>query len=235
MSAHLPLRFARAILRCYPPAWRRRYADEVRSLLDETHPSWRSAADLTRGALREWVAPVHSGWPTRQALTRAQFTLFLAFYVGPIVITWLSLTVGDFVRARFGALPYAAGFVSAVMGLAVSTWLSTGVLRNAAAMLRRSPRLPVMLEGRVLLGLALLALIAGILASASRETTSESRLLALTPYLSAFTLGGLACMQSARAVRLARLNQAVVRRLQRRRLLEHIGPMLNLGDGAPQR
>jgi hypothetical protein len=154
----------------------------------------------------------------------------LGFYVGPQAMTWASLTVGELVRSRLGGLPEPAGLLSAVMWLAASTWLSTGVIRNGVALLRRSPRLPVMLNRKALVVLALLALVAGILESASRETTSRFWLVAVMPYLRAFTLGGLACAQSARGIRLGTLNMAAARRLQRRRLLEHVGPTLDLGD-----
>ena len=234
MAAPMPLRIARVIVRCYPAAWRRRYAEEMRSLLDETPSSWRSAADLTIGAIREWVAPAHAGWPTRPALTRAQFSLLLAFYAGPMAITWLSLACGNLLRSRAGSPPRFVELVAAIMWLAVSTWLTTGAFRNGAALLRRSPRLPVMLERKALLGMALLALVAGILETASRDATSHFWLSELMPYVRAFTLGSLASPQSARSIRLVRLNQAVVRRLQRRRLLQHLGPTLGLGDGETQ-
>lgn len=43
------------LLRLYPPAWRSRYEVEVSDLLDEVPSSLRAAADLIRGAFREWV------------------------------------------------------------------------------------------------------------------------------------------------------------------------------------
>lgn len=43
------------LLRLYPPAWRTRYEAEVGDLLDEVQSSPRAAADLIRGAFREWV------------------------------------------------------------------------------------------------------------------------------------------------------------------------------------
>lgn len=231
MAAPLPFRVAQVVLRCYPRAWRRRYAGEMHALLLESHSSWHSVTDLATGAIREWVTPAQSGWPTRSALTRASLTLLFVFYVGPIAVTWVSQVLGELVRFRAGALPYAAGLEAAMMWLAASTCLTTGAIRNGVALLRRSPRMPVMLGRHALLGLALLAFVAGVLESASRETASHFWLLDLMPYARAFSLGGLACAQSASGARLARLNQATARRLRRTRLLRHIGPTLGLGGG----
>lgn len=44
---------ARVALRCYPSAWRERYADEVAALVDDADSGLRDAADLGRGALAQ--------------------------------------------------------------------------------------------------------------------------------------------------------------------------------------
>jgi hypothetical protein len=45
------------LLRLYPPAWRRRYEDEVRLVLDEAPIGGRGRLDLVRGALDAWIHP----------------------------------------------------------------------------------------------------------------------------------------------------------------------------------
>jgi hypothetical protein len=170
-------------------------------------------------------------WPSRQALTQAHLTMVVGFYAGTLVITWVSLLLGALLRSNVGALPNAAELAAAAAWLAVSTLLTTGVIRNATALLRRSPRMPVMLGRNTLLGLMVIALVAGVLESASREATSRFWLIDVMPYLRAFTLGSMACGQSARMARLTRLRQAAARRLHRARLFRHVGPTLGLGSG----
>ena len=48
---------ARAALGLYPPAWRARYRDEVRALLDDSGAGLRSAASLAWRAVPAWVRP----------------------------------------------------------------------------------------------------------------------------------------------------------------------------------
>jgi hypothetical protein len=157
--------------------------------------------------------------------------MLMVFWVGPFVIAWVSQVLGNLLRSHVGALPYAASLATGTAWLALGTWLSTGALRNAAALLRRSPRVPVMLEKNALLGLMAVVLAAGVIEKASRETTSQFWLVELMPYMRAFTLGVMACGQSARMARLTRLHQARARRLRRAELLRHIGPTLGLGSG----
>jgi hypothetical protein len=47
-------RLACRILERYPRAWRERYGDEVRALLDDGRVSWTDVIDLCRGCLNEW-------------------------------------------------------------------------------------------------------------------------------------------------------------------------------------
>ncbi|HUR20236.1 MAG TPA: hypothetical protein VMZ90_05460 [Vicinamibacterales bacterium] len=88
-----------------------------------------------------------------------------------------------------------------------------------------------MLGRNALLGLALLALVAGILESATREAASRSWLIDAMPYFRALGFGSLACQQSARLAQIARLTQARARRRERAELLRHVGPTLGLGGG----
>ena len=57
-------RLVRAALTLYPPAWRARYGDEVRALLDESGGGARAAASLVWHAIPVWVSPprqLHNG------------------------------------------------------------------------------------------------------------------------------------------------------------------------------
>jgi hypothetical protein len=72
-------RVAIALLDWYPRPWRRRYAAEMRALLDEMPVSSRQAADLAVGAVREWFSPRALGWPARSAAGRVQVVRGLKF------------------------------------------------------------------------------------------------------------------------------------------------------------
>jgi hypothetical protein len=48
---------ALTVLRAYPQAWRARYGDEMRALLQARSPSARDISDLLRGAAREQALP----------------------------------------------------------------------------------------------------------------------------------------------------------------------------------
>jgi hypothetical protein len=45
----------RWILKLYPPAWRRRYEEEMAALLEDDRGRRRSAVDLVRGAADAWA------------------------------------------------------------------------------------------------------------------------------------------------------------------------------------
>ena len=119
-------RVAVALLDWYPRPWRRRYASEMRALLDEMPVSWRQAGDLAVGAVREWLSSRALGWPARSAAGRVQvvrglkFTAAVAAFevVAHLTITptapvaqaipWLALA--DIVTILWIARLIAAGF-----------------------------------------------------------------------------------------------------------------------------
>ena len=63
MSGLTLRRLARAILRCYPPLWRRRYAPEVHRLIDDAPARWSMLVDLGLTAVSEWMRPRNWGPP----------------------------------------------------------------------------------------------------------------------------------------------------------------------------
>lgn len=230
--APLSLRVAHTLLRCYPPAWRRRYADEVRTLIDESGASWGVAANLAASAAREWVSPRAAAWPTHSALTRAHFAILLASWVGSIALAWVSLYLGAVLRSRVGDLPEAAGFLAVGIWTVLSGTVFTGTIRNAIALNRGSTRMPATLGRNVLLGLFLMAFVAGILERAANQPSSVW-LVNLSPYFRAITLGPMAWGLSARMIRLNKLERIAGKRQRRADLLRHVGPRLDF-DGSAQ-
>jgi hypothetical protein len=82
-------------LMLYPPAWRERYADEVRALLEETGGIPAAAASLALRALPAWVNPprhLHD----RDARMRAS--------VGTVLVSWAALTGVGLVFAQLTQL-----------------------------------------------------------------------------------------------------------------------------------
>jgi len=67
-------RWARALLRLYPRAWRARYEDEVLGLLDDDPADFRTLVDLARGLGRERMVALLEWRPGEAArLTAASF------------------------------------------------------------------------------------------------------------------------------------------------------------------
>jgi hypothetical protein len=108
---------AEFLLRLYPRAWRMRYEEEVRALLDDRAPDWRDVAGLIRGAGAEWTHSVVDPYehPVLSGLLRG-------------LGHWLALTaaigltagaVGNALRVFAGEPPAWVGLASAVTTLVV--------------------------------------------------------------------------------------------------------------------
>jgi hypothetical protein len=72
-----------ALLRLYPPAWRRRYGEEITELLSKTPVSLTAALDLLRGATDAWLHP-SLGQPQsayRSGFRQAMLILAVAVFV----------------------------------------------------------------------------------------------------------------------------------------------------------
>ena len=79
-------RFARRVLRWYPPSFRARYGDELDALVDSLPGSARTTADLLWGAVRAWVRPVFPGADgTRRRLLASVSTTWIAWCAGFLV------------------------------------------------------------------------------------------------------------------------------------------------------
>jgi hypothetical protein len=57
----------RLLIALYPEAWRRRYAEELEALLEDSRPGPRELADLLRGALRAHLRPLRGLAPLERA------------------------------------------------------------------------------------------------------------------------------------------------------------------------
>jgi hypothetical protein len=83
------MRFLRPerIVRLYPRAWRERYEDEMRALLEQTPPSSRVVWDLARGLGSEWAQALTLGateWCRRESV-RLTGLLFRRMAIGAAV------------------------------------------------------------------------------------------------------------------------------------------------------
>jgi hypothetical protein len=73
---------ARAALGLYPPAWRARYRDEVRALLEDSGAGVRAAASLAWHAVPAWV------WPSRRLYDRPER---MRASLGTVLAAWAVL------------------------------------------------------------------------------------------------------------------------------------------------
>jgi hypothetical protein len=57
-------RLARLVMRLYPPWWRTRYGAELQALVEDSGDTWRTVADVTKGALimqlSDWTRPAYA-------------------------------------------------------------------------------------------------------------------------------------------------------------------------------
>jgi hypothetical protein len=87
---------ARAALALYPPAWRARYADEVRALLDESGGGPRAIASIAWRALPAWVRPPEHLFD-RPARMRSSLATAL---VAAAMLTGLGLVFAQLTQAQ---------------------------------------------------------------------------------------------------------------------------------------
>ena len=63
------------LLRCYPPAWRERYGDDLAAYLDDTYAGrlpLRAASSLVAGGVREWVRFIRASFAALPAAGRVR-------------------------------------------------------------------------------------------------------------------------------------------------------------------
>ncbi len=99
---------ARAALALYPAAWRARYGDEVRALLDDSGTDLRTIASLAWQAIPAWIRPARQLYD-RPARMRAS--------IATVLLAWTALTGMALV---FEQLTQAQGFT--VPGHPIISW-----------------------------------------------------------------------------------------------------------------
>ena len=57
MTPELAARLSRFLVRCYPPRWRQRYAEELLEVLDQHQPTARTVLNLWAGAVSARLDP----------------------------------------------------------------------------------------------------------------------------------------------------------------------------------
>ncbi len=214
MSMRVPA--ARALLRLYPLAWRRRYGEEMAALLEDDPPSVAGLATLVTGALRAHARP--GPWRAEvDAPERMRLSVWAVF------CCWIGLSVaGAAFQKETEEQPFSlAGAHHGALGIAKGTVIAGAALGAAAIAVGGLPLLWQALRRArsgglaVRLGLALplagLMLFAAVtrvvlvLAPATLEGTSTGLRLALVvPWWAAGAAFALSCVLAPRIV-LARL------------------------------
>jgi hypothetical protein len=121
-------------LMLYPPAWRDRYADEVRALLEDSGAGAAAAASLAVRAVPAWVSP-HRHLHDREARMRAS--------VGTVLVAWSALTGLGLV---FAQLTQLQGFMAAGHPLVQRCYLIFDAALAVSALTAAAGGLPVWLQ-----------------------------------------------------------------------------------------
>src|SRR5580692_9278945 len=121
-------------LMLYPPAWRDRYADEVRALLEDSGAGAAAAASLAVRAVPAWVSP-HRHLHDREARMRAS--------VGTVLVAWSALTGLGLV---FAQLTQLQGFMAAGHPLVQRCCLIFDAALAVSALTAAAGGLPVWLQ-----------------------------------------------------------------------------------------
>jgi hypothetical protein len=85
----------RLVISAYPPSFRRRYGDELATLVADDGSRWRDVVDLALGVGRAWTAPVFAGTADEQRRSRLQATTIT------VLAAWCASVVaaGGFAKA----------------------------------------------------------------------------------------------------------------------------------------
>ncbi len=179
------------LLRCYPPAWRDRYATEMTALLEEHEVTFATWFDLLRGALDARLDPGFAAGRGRMAtrLRRSEIVVFFSFIVYVVAGIGFQKMTEDADRAGvmrahvavgIGYYAVIAGAVIAMLAVAAGGLpLGLSVLRQALAGRRRD------LLGLLALPPALFVVLIGWGADIARshETISSSPVRGLIIYV----------------------------------------------------
>lgn len=111
----LARRVAFILIRLHPPAWRRRYADEVSALVEESPASFSSVLDLARSGVTQWTRAtwrsvvIEPGrWPHPGRLVGLWLLTVMSYYAG--------IFIAQFVEAVYvGAVVLSYGMTDRAM------------------------------------------------------------------------------------------------------------------------
>lgn len=136
-----PRAFGRLLLRCYPPAWRRRYGDELLALLDDAGLNPRTAIDVAAAGIRQRAHSV------RRALTGV-FSMMTgperhptayALVAALLLLPSLVLVTGSLLAYQLGVQPVRVALEPVLVTIGgwrvVDLWLQAAPLLAAAAAL----------------------------------------------------------------------------------------------------
>jgi len=116
------------LLRLYPAAWRARYGDEFRELLESRPPGPRDRLDIIRGAIDARIHPqVADHLPPRVASGRDRLLALTAVTVGVLFAVWAGIIVAAAPRWGMGAnvddgliaASFTAGCIGGMLAIAV--------------------------------------------------------------------------------------------------------------------
>lgn len=190
-------RLARLALGLYPLAWRRRYGEEMRALLDETPPRAATVLDLARGALVAHLRAPRSTDDVLDAGDRLRAT------ASAQLACWVVFAAAGFgfykttENAPFAAHRLLGGTHAAVQALAViaSAAVLVGALPlilTALAQARRRPDLRRLVALPVI-AVAVFAALTAALVLAAHATTPRRTSIAAHGAFIAWELAALAC------------------------------------------
>jgi hypothetical protein len=171
---------ARALLRCYPPRWRRRYGTEATALLGRHQVRPRTLADMIFGVLDAWLHPdlIPGEQPsmTRRVRT-AQFAVFCSTFLyasGVVSLSqvrdpgppWQAAIARHSDVGRAVSIAILTGEAAVAAGVAGFVLLSAAMLHQALTGDRTGLLRPLIGQGVLALAwLAITGAVAGITAS----------------------------------------------------------------------
>ncbi len=128
-------RLARLALRLYPLAFRRRYSDEMRALLEQSAPGARGVIDLLRGALAAHLHPPEAAAASVEPAERVGAS------VGGVLVCWVVFAAAGFAfyKTTEDAPFSAAGHAYSLLGVAHLAVQALAVMASAGVVLGALP------------------------------------------------------------------------------------------------
>jgi hypothetical protein len=140
-AASMTRALAVLLLRLYPRAWRMRYEEEVRALLDDRAPDWRDVEGLLRGATIEWMHSVVD--PLEHPVLSGILRGFGGWFAAIAVISVTAGPIGAWLQRVAGPAP---GWVGDVAFLVVEVT----IVRAFGSQPGLLDKIPIGVHGRTL-------------------------------------------------------------------------------------